>query len=176
MKTRIVCSKEYVRKLMPEIGKNQFNDVWGDILRKGKNFYVCYKKYIDAIMSSIPQYTGFDWQLVNEDIYLASMKGPSRSNPLTIKVKEDAEYMLTVLIHELTHINMPNSALTLEERAYEDVVNQVTERVCQKIGISSGLETIKLYKESLEAEGLRFTKLPIDELTVKQYYKDKKSF
>ncbi len=170
MKTRIICSKEYVRRLMPKADKSQFEDVWNDVLQKGKKFYICYKKNIDSVLFNIPQYTGFEWQeIAPVDIYLASMDGPSRSNPLTIKIKEDAEHMLPILIHELTHINMPNRILTLEERLYEDIVNQVTEQVCHKLDIFSGLETIKSYRQGLEAEGLRFAKLPLCELTVRQY-------
>lgn len=170
MKTKIICSKAYARSFRSELGDAEFELVWEEIVKIGGKFYEFYKPHISSILEKIQKYTGFSWDRfapAQVPIYLVNTEGPSRSNPLTLKVRKNIEYMLTVLAHELTHINMPKK-LFEDELQYEDVVNQVTLKVCKQIGISAGTETIETYGKSMQTKGFQSKKLNLEELTVKE--------
>lgn len=170
MKTKIVCSKAYARAFRNELSDAEFELVWENLVQTGRRFYETYKLHISGVLKAIPKYTGFSWDKfapVQVPIYLVDTNGPSRSSPLTLKVKDNIEYMLTVLAHELTHVNMPQK-LFENEVYYEDVVNQVTLMVCKQIGISAGTETIEAYKKSMQTQGFESKNIDLEELTVKE--------
>lgn len=170
MKTKIVCSKVYARAFRSELSDAEFELVWEKLVQTGRRFYEIYKTHISDVLEAIPKYTGFGWERfapTQVPVYLVDTNGPSRSSPLTLKARENIEYMLTVLAHELTHINMPER-LFENELQYEDVVNQVTLRVCKQIGISAGTETIDAYRKAMQIQGFESKELDLEWLTVKE--------
>lgn len=170
MKTKIICDKEYARSFRKELTKVEFENLWREILSNGAQFYNHqYKPNITNILIQIPRYSGFEWsEFAPEElpIYLVDKDGPSISDPLTLKVRGDLEYMLTVLIHELTHVNMP-SKLIRDSFYYEDIINQITIRLCSDIGITSGINTINDYRSKMEREGYKFEDISLSENNVK---------
>jgi len=173
MKTRIICCKAYAKAFKVELGEEEFNLVWENIVQIGRKFHELYKPHIPGILDSIPHYTGFKWTEfapAEVPIYLVDTNGPSISNPLTLKVREDIEYMLTVLAHELIHVNMPGKLFN-NELVCEDVVNQVTLTVCAHAGISAGIETIEAYKKVMQTNGFKSANLDLEKTTVKETLK-----
>ncbi|MFA5887890.1 MAG: hypothetical protein WC852_04225 [Candidatus Nanoarchaeia archaeon] len=170
MKTKIVCSKSYAQSFRSELNETEFDLVWNNILQTGKQFYEIYKQRSPCILEIIPKYTGIRWDEFAPTevlIYLVDTNGPSRSNPLTLKIRENIEYMLTVLAHELIHINMPNK-LFHNKLVCEDVVNQVTLKVCAQAGISAGTETIEFYKKAMQNQGFKNVNINLEEVTVRE--------
>ncbi len=169
MNTLIVCNKEYARSFRKALTERDFENVWETILHYGKQFYYeKYKPHITSILQQIITYTGLEWKLfapAEVPIYIVDMDGPSFSDPLTLKVRPNIEYMLTVLIHELIHVNFP-SHLIKRDFLYEEIINQVTLKICGNLNIYSGTETIHHYRKIKQQEGYIYDDLPLEQCTV----------
>ena len=57
LRTRLVCSYDYARKLNP----NLFEKDWNKLVETGKRFNPLYGKEIPQILDLIQRYTGFNW-------------------------------------------------------------------------------------------------------------------
>ncbi|MEK6863803.1 MAG: hypothetical protein AABX27_00775 [Nanoarchaeota archaeon] len=170
MKTKIICSKAYARAFRSELSETKFDLVWNNILQTGKHFYEFYKPHIPSIVENIPKYTGIEWvefAPAEVQIYLVDTDGPSISNPLTLKIRENIKYMLTVLAHELIHVNMP-SKLFNNKLVCEDAVNQVTLKVCAQAGITAGTETIESYITAMQNQGFVNVNIDLERITVRE--------
>ncbi|MFH1917802.1 MAG: hypothetical protein ABIJ14_01675 [Nanoarchaeota archaeon] len=168
LKTRLVCSYDYTRKLNPNLSEED----WDKLVETGKRFEPMYKKETPKIIGLIPRYTGFNWneQGIEEiPIYLANFNGPSRTNPITIKIS-NLEEMLLKVIHELAHINMPNKFLRLNNDTYEDLVNQVTLKVTEEIGLNTSTVKIEKFREEILKKGAEVIDVKLDLMNVKSYF------
>lgn len=172
MITKIVCDKEYARSFRKELNEIRFEKLWKRIVSCGEQFYYKqYKPHISDILKLIPSYSGFEWNSFAPEelpIYLVDKEGPSISNPLTLKIRQNLEQMLTILIHEMTHINMPSKVIN-DKMFYEDVINQITTKICGNLSIYCGTEVIATYRQEKAKEGLIFENLPLDKKTVKKF-------
>jgi len=149
IRTKLICSKNYALKLNPELSEKD----WINLVKVGKRFERFYQQKMPLILEFIPLYTGRKWKSeLYIPIYLVDYPGPSRSDPLTLKIDSGCS-MLVKLIHELTHINFP-CPTKVKEEIHELTINWVTEKVAKRIGIKrcSALEEIIKYRNKLNRE------------------------
>jgi len=166
IQTRLICSKSYALKLNPNLSEED----WMNLVEVGRRFEPLYQQKMPFVLEFIPLYTGKKWESkLYIPIYLGEYPGPSKSNPLTLKVDSDYS-MLVKLIHELTHINFP-CPIRVREEIYELAINQVTERIANKIGIKkcSALEEIVEYRNSLRSKGIQ-EEIDLDNFTLKKIF------
>ena len=167
IRTELICSRDYARRvnaLLTEEG-------WENLICASKKFKPVYSKNMPVILDKIPNYTGFTWKRdLFIPIYLVDYSGPSRTNPLTIKVDSN-ENMLVKLIHEMSHVNFLNK-FGLNEDVYEDVINQITENLSESLGVRSceALEKIIYYRRKLIKKGVPLKKIPFRSTNLKNYF------
>jgi len=173
IKTELICSKEYARELNPFFNEND----WENLVLNSQRFEPIYSKNIPEVLGNIPDFTGYRWKKdLYIPIYLVNYSGPSRTNPLTIKVDSN-DNMLVKLIHELSHVNFPNH-FYFNKDFYEDLINQVTENVADNLSITNcgALRKILNYREKLVMEGISLEKIPFNSTNLKDYFGLKSSF
>jgi len=168
IKTELICSRIYSQTL-----NKQLNDSnWSRIVEAGRRLNAPYQQNMPYFLERIPAYTGFKWDDgLFIPIYLADFDGPSRTNPVTIKIGA-VEDMLVKMIHELTHLNFPNHIFNLNDCVYEDIVNQVTSRIAEERNIKGliSLEQMLSYKTSLLGKGIELPVIDLDKVTVRDYF------
>ncbi len=150
IKTELICSREYARGLNPLLNNND----WENLIINSQRFEPRYAKNISTILEKIPDYTGFRWKKdLYLPIYIVDCSGPSRTNPLTIKIDSN-DNMLVKLIHELSHVNFSNS-FNFNNEFYEDIINQVTEHISGDLSIwdCEALKKIVDYRNKLVEKG-----------------------
>ncbi|MFA6462004.1 MAG: hypothetical protein WCV90_07100 [Candidatus Woesearchaeota archaeon] len=166
--TELICSRTYSQTL-----NTQLNDSdWGRIVDAGKRLDAPYQQNMPYFLERIPIYTGFNWDNgLSIPIYLADFDGPSRTNPVTIKIGA-VEDMLVKIIHELIHLNFPNSIFNLNDNVYEDVVNQVTLRIAEDQDIKGviSLEQMLSYRTSLLGKEIELPVIDLDKVNVRDYF------
>ena len=167
IKTELVCSKEYAKKL------NEFleEEDWENLVFISKRFESDYLKNMPTILNKIPFCTGFDWKKeLCLPIYIVNYPGPSKTNPITIKIDSNKN-MLIKLIHELSHINFPNK-FGLNEKIYEDAINQTTEKISfeLELGKCEALEKIICYRKELKKKGISVRRIPFESKNLKDYF------
>lgn len=169
IETELICSREYAKKVNPQLAE----DDWSKIIIAGRKLNPAYKQNIPYFLEQIPFYTGFDWSEENSyiPIYLANLTGPSRTNPITIKIGS-VENMLVKIIHELTHLNFPNTYYNLEGEIYEDLINQVTLKVSNDKSIKDcdALEKILTFRRFLLDKGLVLEEIPLGGINIRDYF------
>jgi len=115
-----------------------------------------------------------DWEnlVINSQrfIYIVDCSGPSRTNPLTIKIDSN-DNMLVKLIHELSHVNFSNS-FNFNNEFYEDIINQVTEHISGDLSIwdCEALKKIVDYRNKLVEKGTFLEKIPFNLTNLKDHF------
>ncbi len=173
VETRLRCSYDYARDLRPELSELEFREVWERIVNTGRRFDNLYLAHTPQILARIPSCSGFAWEEYAPgciDIYLADFAGPSRTNPVTIKINKSLEKMLLILVHELTHLNMPNQVIPTNGFLYEDIVNQIALKVTGDLSVTCSLGDISFYRESLASIGQPIVDIPLGTVSVKEYF------
>jgi hypothetical protein len=100
MKIKFFYSQVYFRHLNQNKTTKRS---WEEVKKIGKTFEKKYTKEIENLLKIIPQEVGKPWQSKEITVYPIDWSGPSFSNPLTLKVRDDLKLMLVILIHELLH-------------------------------------------------------------------------
>ncbi len=166
IKTELVCSREYNKRLNPDFSCND----WNRLIKVAKRFERHYLYRMQIVLERIPHYTGLNWPNIYIPIYLVDYEGPSRTNPITIKIDSNRN-MLVKLIHELLHVNFPIPK-SLNYEIYEDAINQVTEKIAQEIGTRScgSLEKIIEYRRRMTRKGSLIKRIPLEAINLSQYF------
>ncbi|XOU94415.1 MAG: hypothetical protein ACNFW9_06330 [Candidatus Kerfeldbacteria bacterium] len=105
-KVELMYNYDYAKKLYR--GAGNYEDIWRRVVGLGADFEKIYNEYIEYILVNIEKYSGFAWQEhaeVTFPVYLADVD-VSFAHPLTLKVDDDPEVMLTDLIVQLSNRNM----------------------------------------------------------------------
>ena len=131
MKLNYIFSHIYFRAL----NKNKpVRRNWDEVKHLGRAFLDKYESAINKIISEIPKITGKNFKKEQIDVYFVDWNGPSFSNPLTFKVREDYMMMHVVLTHELMHHLFPEKRGGME---LEREINSYVEKVFSKLGIQA---------------------------------------
>ena len=128
--------------------KSNFGKLWEDTKTYGSNFESYLKQYKSKILELIPEYSGYGWsEFAEPTIYVypihPSLRIPSFSHPLTLKVRENINLTLGVFIHELAHNNMNFKFPSLE------IMEKAMATIAVKI-----LETLNLSADSYRSFGV----------------------
>ena len=76
---------------------------------------------------------------------------PSIADPLTLKFRDDLDSMLILLIHELTHLNLPQKMqFDAGNKRCEQWVNLITRHVSLELKLNLSKATMKNFSEALE--------------------------
>ena len=139
MELNFIFSKIYTKNL------NRFNpseDSWDKITYRGEEFVKEYEKEFIEILNLILRITNRHWNQLELKVYFVSWKGPSFSNPLTLRVRKDMLLMLVVLTHELIHniMSEKESSIQLENEINDYVEDIFTEL---KIDISDQMKIVR---------------------------------
>ena len=110
-KTEIRYSWIYNKQFNPEFTFKDNYNLKGD----SQKFEKLFKKYKAKILKAIEKETK-PWERRYIPIYIVKRPKGSFSDPLTLRYKEDAKFMLITLIHELLHNNLPKKFKTKKER------------------------------------------------------------
>ena len=102
--SKMNLSFKYSRIYFIELNRyKEVNRTWEEVIRLGAKFEERYKEEIKNKNKIIKKILNKNWPIDNIPIYMVDRIGPSFSNPLTLKVREDLLLMLVVLVHELIH-------------------------------------------------------------------------
>jgi len=167
IKTKLICSYKYIKRLNQKFSEED----WEKMIKISQEFNKLYEEKTPVVLERIPFYTGFYWENTSKEIeiYLADFKGPSRTNPITIKTGKINEMMLK-LIHELTHTNIPLNKLEISSSLiYEDIINQVTTEVSKDIELNAPLEKIIEFRNDLLERKENILKIPLSFVNVRNY-------
>jgi hypothetical protein len=146
MKIEFITSEMYNNQL----NKHNPVDISYDFTRRiAESFIEKNKIKIEQIIQFIPQITGHKWREDKIKVYIVNWKGPSFSNPLTLKLCKDKKLMLAVLAHELLHNNLPKHVGSQE---IEDEINNYVEMVFDKlqIDITEQIAVMRIPKSEVE--------------------------
>ena len=105
-KVELMYNYDYAKQVYRD--KGNFEDIWRRVVGLGADFEKIYNEYIEYILVNIEKYSGFVWEEYAEvtfPVYLADVE-VSLAHPLTLKVDDDPEVMLTDLIIQLSNRNM----------------------------------------------------------------------
>ena len=135
-------SFKYSRIYFIELNRyKEVNRTWEEVIRLGAKFEERYKEEIKEIVKIIPKVLNKNWPIDNIPIYMVDRIGPSFSNPLTLKVREDLLLMLVVLVHELIH-QFPT--FNIHRAGNEKEVNNYTEKLFEELKIDAKEQIAKL--------------------------------
>jgi hypothetical protein len=142
--------KEYTRDANKSIEK--FNKEFQKFKKHSKPFQKAFKKHQKIILQLIQKYSGYSWKGQQIPIYLVNMtQKPSIADPLTLKFREDIDMMLILLIHELTHLNLPEKMqLNAGNKLCEQWVNLVARYVALELKLNLNKASMKNFSEALE--------------------------
>jgi len=131
---------------------DKFNKKFEKFKIETKAFQKAFKKYQKVIIKLIQKYSGFSWKGQYIPVYLVKMtKKPSISDPLTLKFKENIDSMLILLIHELTHVNIPYKLqLDAGQKVQEQWVNLITRYTAIELGLDLSRASMLNFNEALE--------------------------
>jgi len=107
---------------------------WPEVKKLGQKFEKKYQAEIEQIARIIPKLTGKPWRRKVTEVYIVDWAGPSFSQPLTLKVRDDLLLMLVILTHELLH------DFYLENKNIEKVetkINELVKKVFAKLNIEA---------------------------------------
>lgn len=120
---------------------NRFSEAkpdWRKVKAHGELFVKKYANLFPRILDKIQKVTG---RLYAGEIkvYIVEWKGPSFSNPLTLKTWRDTDLMLVTLTHELLHIIFKEEGPSPE---LEKKINNLVSQIFEELGIN--------YKDQIE--------------------------
>lgn len=115
-------------------------------------FQKMFKKYKKRILYHIEKYSGYSWKGQKIPIYLVNMtQKPSISHPLILKFTTDIDSMFILLIHELTHINLPGEMQSKAGvKVSEQWVNLITRHVALDLKLDIKKASMRNFSEALE--------------------------
>ncbi len=117
---------------------------WEEVVRLGRSFEERYKREIKEIAETIPKVINQNWKEDVIDVYFVDWCGPSFSNPLTLKVREDLLLILVILTHELIHHFKLDKPKGYErEKQINDYVEEVFKDL--RIEANSQIETMRSF-------------------------------
>lgn len=119
---------------------------------KTAKFRSVFNRRRNKILKLIEKYSGYDWKGQYVPIYLVGiMKKPSFADPLTLKFREDVELMLILVIHELTHVNLPSKMQwAAGVKKAEQWVNLITRHVAMDLKLDLKKASMSNFDEALE--------------------------
>jgi len=122
--------------------------------RSTRAFQIAFNKYQKRISKLIEKYSGFAWRQKYIPIYLVKMtQKPSIADPLTIKFRGETDPMLLLVIHELTHLNLPEKMqFEVKNRICEQWVNLITRYVAADLKLDMSNPPMRNFDDALELD------------------------
>jgi len=132
------------------IEKHKIN--FGKFDRSTRLFQIAFNKNKIRIPKLIEKYSGFVWRQKYIPIYLVKMtQKPSIADPLTLKFRDEIDPMLLLVIHELTHLNLPEKMqFEVNNRICEQWVNLITRNVAINLNIDMSNPPMRNFDQALE--------------------------
>lgn len=121
---------------------------WSIVKKHAEDFIKIYTNKIEEIIREIPKITETNWPNKKEiDVYVVGWKGPSFSNPLTLRIRKDHSLTLATLTHELLHIMFKEEGPSLE---LEIKINNYVDSLFKRLDIIADEQISLMRKFSQE--------------------------
>ena len=144
------------REYMADADKciENFNKNFNKFKKRTTSFHKAFIKKQKIILKLIEKYSGYDWKGKSIPIYLINItQKPSIADPLTLKFRDNLDSMFILLIHELTHLNLPQKMqFDAGNKRSEQWVNLITRYVALELKLDLNKATMKNFSEALELE------------------------